>query len=110
MAMTRRVSETHQLVLQVQGDELEDLDAVLELENQLIGQLAGAAIVDGHDIGSGETNIFILTSDVDATFHLIKPVLERTHLLEAVVVASRPIGEGQYCVIWPSSSRRFQVA
>lgn len=105
------MSESHQLVLQFQGDELETLDAVVALENQLIGQLTDAAIVDGHDIGSGETNIFIITTDVEATFHLIKPVLERADLLQVAVVASRPIGDEKYRVIWPRGSRRgFQVA
>jgi hypothetical protein len=98
-------------VLQFQGDELEDLDAVVTLENQLIGQLTDAAIVDGHDIGSGETNIFIITTDVEATFQLIKPVLEHADLLRVVVVASRPIGDEEYHVIWPCGfSRGFQVA
>jgi hypothetical protein len=71
------MSERYQLVLQFRGDALDDLDAIVSLEEQIIQRLANAAHLDGHDIGSGETNIFIHTHNVNGAFELIKPVLER---------------------------------
>jgi hypothetical protein len=65
----------YQLVLQFRNDSLDDFDAMVALEGELIETLSDAAKVDGHDVGSGETNIFILTSDPEATFSLTKPVL-----------------------------------
>ena len=61
----------YQLVLQFCGDSLQDLDELIALEDELIEQLGDSADVDGHDVGSGETNIFIFTSDPKQTFERI---------------------------------------
>ena len=53
----------YQLVLQFSGDSIGDYDAMIALEKDLIDELQGCANVDGHDVGSGGTNIFILTHD-----------------------------------------------
>ena len=99
------------LVLQFRGDTPADLDAIVSLEGQLMDRLAGGAHVDGHDVGSGETNIFIHAKSVTDAFESIKPVLERAGLLDAVVVASRPMDGERYSVIWPSGFKReFRVA
>ena len=50
----------HQLVLQFRGDSLADCDAMVALEHELREELGNSADVDGHDVGSGETNIFIV--------------------------------------------------
>jgi hypothetical protein len=39
----------YQLVLQFRGDSLADLDALVALEDRLIGDLGRAAKVDGND-------------------------------------------------------------
>src|SRR5436190_21316646 len=67
----------YQLVLQFRGDSLADYDAMVALEDQLIDDLGHSAKVDGHDCGSGETNIFIFTSDPSVTFWRIRQTLER---------------------------------
>jgi hypothetical protein len=66
----------YQLVLQFAADTLTDYDALVALENQLIGSL-GHDAVDGHDMGSGEANVFIHTTDPQDTFRRLVPVLER---------------------------------
>jgi hypothetical protein len=100
----------YQLVLQFRGDSLRDLDATVALEDELIEELGDAADVDGHDVGSGETNIFIFTSDPAATFHQARPVLERRQQLQAVTAAYREVEGEQFTVIWPEGSRReFRV-
>jgi len=48
----------YQVVLQFRGDSPEDLDATVAMEDDLIEELGDSADVDGHDVGSGETNIF----------------------------------------------------
>ena len=50
-------------MLQFRGDSRGDYDSMIALEDELIAELQGLAKVDGHDMGSGEANIFILTSD-----------------------------------------------
>jgi hypothetical protein len=100
----------YQLVLQFRGDSLEDLDATVALEHELIEQLGESADVDGHDVGSGETNIFIFTSDPAATFSRARPVLERRQQLKSVTAAYRDAEGERYTVIWPEGSRReFRV-
>jgi hypothetical protein len=101
----------YQLTLQFRGDALDDYDAMVALEDELTEALGDSADVDGHDCGSGETNIFIFTSDPAATFHRVRPVLERTRHLQAVTAAYREVDGERYTVIWPEGSQReFTVA
>ena len=101
----------YQLTLQFRGDSLGDYDAMVALEDELTEQLGDSADVDGHDCGSGETNIFIFTPDPAATFQRVRPVLERTQHLQAVTAAYRKAGGERYTVIWPEGSEReFTVA
>lgn len=44
----------YQLVLQFRGDSLDELDAIVALEDSFIEQLGDTAEVGGHDIGLGE--------------------------------------------------------
>jgi hypothetical protein len=98
-----------QLTLQFRGDSLGDYDAMAALEDELREELGDSADVDGHDVGSGETNIFIFTSDPAATFQLVRPVLERTQRLQAVTAAYREVDGERYTVIWPEGLRDFTV-
>ena len=101
----------YQLVLQFRGDSLQDFDAMVALEDELIAELGDSADVDGHDVGSGETNIFIFTSDPARTFQQARPALERRQSLQAVTAAYRRVGGEQFTVIWPEDSRQeFVVA
>lgn len=99
----------YQLVLQFSGDSLRDYGAMLALEDDLIQEF-GDDGVDGHDIGSGETNIFIVTSEPEIAFHRAKAVLERSQLLGAVVAAYRPVGAQTFTVLWPTHRQTFSVA
>ena len=95
----------YQLVFQFRGDALEDFDAMVALEDELIAELGDSAKVDGHDIGSGETNIFIFTSDPAQTFRQARPVLERKQSLQSVTAAYRRVDGEQFTVIWPEGSQ-----
>ena len=101
----------YQLVLQFRGDSLADYDAMVALENELIAELGHSAEVDGHDVGSGETNIFIITADPVRTFRESKVVLERKRCLGAVTAAYRAVDGEAYTVVWPEwPSKEFRVA
>lgn len=76
------------------------------LENRLIEGLGHTAKVDGHDCGSGETNIFIFTSDPSATFWRVRQVLQREGQLQSVRAAYRPVDGEQFTVLWPENSER----
>jgi hypothetical protein len=99
-------TRNYQLVLQFHSDSLQDFDEMVALEDELIEQLGDSADVDGHDVGSGETNIFIFTSDPATTFRRARPVLESRRKLQAVTVAYREVEGESYTVIWPVGSKR----
>lgn len=104
-------TERYQLVLQFRADSLVDYDQMVAIENELIEVLSDTAKVDGHDAGSGETNIFIFTSSPAGTFRKVRAVLERVGRLGAVTAAYREVDGEQYSVIWPEgSTKEFKVA
>jgi hypothetical protein len=96
----------YQLVLQFKGDSLADYNEINALENSLIKLLGGLAEVDGHDVGSGETNIFIFTSDPPGTFQQVRPMLEHMGYLQEVTAAFREADRDRYTVLWPEGSAR----
>ena len=51
----------YQLVLQLPASSIKDYDEMIELEETIIKGIGSLGKVDGHDAGSGEMNIFILT-------------------------------------------------
>jgi hypothetical protein len=100
----------YQLVLQFRGDTLADYDAMVALEDRLIKDLGHSAKVDGHDCGSGETNIFIFTSDPAATFWKVRHTLQQEGRLQAVTAAYREVQGEHYTVLWPEDQKReFKV-
>jgi hypothetical protein len=100
----------YQLVLQFRGDSLADYDAMVAPEEELIAELGDSADVDGHDRGSGEVNIFIITADPARKFRQSRVVLERKQCLRAVTVAYRSVNSEEYTVIWPvGSANDFRI-
>lgn len=91
----------YQLVLQFPGDTLADFDAMVALEDVLTQDLSRSAKVDGHDCGSGETNIFIFTTDPQATFAIVRQRLRLEERLDSVIAAYRPTDGEDYTVVWP---------
>lgn len=77
----RQGAQRDQLVLQFRGGSLSDFDLLISLEDKLIAALGDSADVDGHDIGSDETNIFIFASDPNIAFVTVKSVLEKANYL-----------------------------
>ena len=101
-----------QLVLQFPCDSMEEFDAVVGLEVTLIAELSGGITdVDGHDSGSGEANIFILTSEPHETFERAHAVVSRVSRLASVLRAAyRRLDAEEYSVLWPPGDTRFVAA
>ena len=98
-------------VITLRGDSLANYDQMVELEDKLIEELGRSAKVDGHDCGSGETNIFIFTSDPPTTFWRVRQTLLREGRLESVTAAYRPVDGEEFTVLWPEGSTKdFHVA
>ncbi len=102
---------SYQLVLQVRGESLSDFDAMMDLEQELASELVDIAEVDGHDMGCGEINIFMLTSAPRIVFEKSKPFLIKRKLLSHVKAGFRMVSEDIYIRIWPENSAdEFLVA
>ena len=68
------------------------------------------AEIDGHDIGSGEVNIFIHSNNPTNTLTLVKVILEEEGInLEHIKVAYREIGGNLYISLWPENLGDFKV-
>ena len=92
----------YQLVIQFPAESVADFDSMVNLEDTLISILGDSADVDGHDFGSGETNIFIITQNPTHTFEQSKSVLESTGIIDLCKVAYRKLDEDDYSVLWPT--------
>ncbi|MET3109500.1 hypothetical protein AAKU58_004357 [Oxalobacteraceae bacterium GrIS 1.18] len=102
---------TYQLVFQFKGDSLADFDMMVSVEEKMNDQIGNLGEVDGHDIGSGEVNIFVITKDPMAAFLQMKSVLENLNLLSTVSIAYGEIESDSFAVVWPENSKQeFSVA
>jgi hypothetical protein len=90
----------YQLVLQFPAVSVH-LDDLIAIEDELMEAVAPPATVDGHDFGSGEGNIFVLTDDPMVTFEMVLPVLKGLSRDRDATVAYRAVGRDEFTVIWP---------
>jgi hypothetical protein len=100
----------HILVLQWPGSSLADFDELVRMEDELAGSLSANAIVDGHDFGAGEMNIFVFTDHPARTFAEVKAVLSRgPRWLPDLRAAYREDTGDEYTVLWPPGLTGFEV-
>ena len=94
----------YQLVIQfpISDASADDFDRLIMIESELGLILRDKHQVDGHDIGSGEMNIFIHTNDPKEAFELAKNTLSEKDL-ETILVAYRDMKGSEYSLIWPES-------
>ena len=100
---------TYQLVVQFAGDDIADFDSMIELEDDLMSGLGDEHLVDGHDVGSGEVNIFILTTDPNLAYAEVKGLLNDSQKSVAKI-AFRSIDSDEYAILWPPDLDQFSVA
>ena len=98
-----------QLVLQFATEGMNQFDELVALEEKLIQNLPPTSEVDGHDFGSGEFNIFILTDQPKEAFEdalkLIKGSFQNKFR-----AAYRERGKDEYVILWPEHLEEFRVA
>jgi hypothetical protein len=97
------------LVLQWPLKSEDDLDALVETEERLEILLADTASVEGHDIGSGEMNIFIETDQPVETFESVRGVLQSESRWNDIRVAYRSVAGDTYSILWPADLLEFIV-
>lgn len=103
------MSKQYQLVIQW-DERIGDFELLIDIEDVLIDSLSPCHDVDGHDMGSGEMNIFIITADPVLAFNEIKDNLAGKLSLEDVRVAYRDLEEETFIVLWPLGLKEFDIA
>lgn len=99
----------YQLVIQFRPTA-PDFEKLVSIEDALIDELGDSASVDGHDIGSGEFNIFIFTDNPNGTFQRVQKLLQGTKPDGAMNVAYRDTDGEDYIALWPPNLAKFKVA
>lgn len=98
------------LVLQWSSDSsTQDYDQLIEIEELLMEKLSDNEEVDGHDIGSGEMNIFIYTDDPAESFQRVKTILENHKMWPPIRIAYRELTSDAFTILWPQNLTHFQV-
>lgn len=100
----------YQLVLQLPASSIKDYDAMIELEEAILRHLGNIGIVDGHDGGASEMNIFILTDNPDLGFERVKQVIGTKDFMPQLKVAYREIGKDEFTILHPEGLSHFAIA
>lgn len=100
----------YQLVLQFPAKSLDDYDVFVDLEEILRQKISDFGEIDGHDLGSGEMNIFIITNDPVKTFDHIKPIIVNHNFMSILKAAYRKLEGQEFKILWPVQLKQFRVA
>ena len=100
----------YQLVLQWPASSIRDFDRMIEVEGALAAGLSSRHVVDGHDAGSGEVNIFIHTDDPLRAFEEAQAVLGSRDFWIDARAAYRELAKSDYIILWPRDLSGFKVA
>lgn len=100
----------YQLVIQLPALSIADYDRMIELEDAITERLGDVGEVDGHDSGSGESNIFVHTDQPDLSFKRIRKLLGSEDLIRDSKVAYRAFGSDNLIVLHPADLRHFAIA
>jgi hypothetical protein len=96
----RKDKMKYQLALQFPMTNEYAFDFLMRLENELIEILEKQHIVDGHDVGTSQMNMFIHTDNPNAAFAKAIEILKPKEL-QILKAAFRQINGNEYKVIWP---------
>jgi hypothetical protein len=99
----------YQVVLQLPASSIKDYDEMVELEEAIRGSLETLGIVDGHDAGSGEMNIFILTNHPMPAFERIKQILGTRDFMPDLKVAFRVVGKDEFTILYSADLTYFAI-
>lgn len=99
----------YQLVLQFPEDVFTSFDEMVALEDSLIAQIGELGLVDGHDAGSGEVNIFIHTNDPGKVFEKLSATPPLSKLKNHLKAAFRDLSQDEFTVIHPVGETEFAV-
>ena len=99
----------YQIVIQWDNESIADFDSFIGIEDLLYEKLPARHVVDGHDAGCGELNIFILTDSPQAAFVDIEAVLDAQPYWQDARVAYRKLLSDHFVVCWPDGLATFSI-
>jgi len=100
----------YMLVIQWPADSFGDIEDLINIEDMLIARLPQECDVDGHDMGATQANIFVRTSDVDATFAALEAVFRETAEWREMKIAYRDAAGSNYTALHPKTLQQFVVS
>lgn len=101
---------TYILVLQWPARSEADYDDLIAMENQLLADLPEAqGIVDGHDFGSGQMNIFVYTERPVGAFEDARRSLRSWSRWADARGAYRRLDANDFVILWPRTLGHFTV-
>jgi hypothetical protein len=99
----------YQLVIQFLVIEDFDFDAVIALETKLMLEMGEGYIVDGHDFGVGEVNIFIQTDNPEAGYAKALDMVS-VNLISTLRAAYRAEGTDEFIWLYPVNNQdKFSI-
>ncbi|MFF1830824.1 hypothetical protein [Paenarthrobacter sp. NPDC058040] len=99
------------LVLQWQGRSGIDYDKLIAMEDIVLAELPGSlGVVDGHDCGSGEMNIFVHTERPVEAFAAVMSSLSSESRWTDTRAAYRPMDSNDFVILWPTTLKNFTVS
>ena len=102
--------EAYQLVFQLRGSSQLDFEEMIALEEELRSAVGDLGDIDGHDMGQGEINIFVLTPSPIRLFESVRSLPGVARAMPRLKVAFRPLDGDDYEVLHPPGLYRFTVA
>jgi len=100
-----------QLVFQWPSDaSVQDFDKLIVIEKIVRANISDLGVVDGHDIGAGEMNIFVWTDKPMEAFEKIMPSLTGSYDLSQMTVGYRDFEDDDYTPIFPPGLSEFSIA
>lgn len=99
----------YQLVVQFAAASLGDFDDLMTFEEALMKEMRGSSLVDGHDFGSGEMNIFVFTDHPDSALRQVQDVAGKIHPKREMKVAYRELEQAEFHILWPPDLNQFSV-
>jgi hypothetical protein len=99
-----------QLVFQFPCHSIQDYSRMIQLEDKMeqLSEEGSWGIVDGHDAGPNEMNIFILTNHPQEAFKALLPVTKQSFV--AFQSAFRSLDGDEYTVLYPEGQSVFKLA
>ena len=83
-------------------------DQLIEMENILDYDLGIGHEIDGHDMGSGQANIFMITNNPEDLLQQIKEILNESEL-SIVKIAYREESKDEFTIVWPVGEKIFEI-